>query len=77
MNPELNFEKVISEVKEKFSAYPNNTTDGIRVDLDKEWIHIRKSNTEPIVRIIAESNSVQRSEELIEVVGEILNRLNG
>lgn len=76
LNPELNFEKVISEVKEKFSAYPNNTIDGIRVDLDKEWIHIRKSNTEPIVRIIAESSSEQRSEELIEVVGDILNRLN-
>ncbi len=77
LNPELNFEKVISEVKEKFSGYPNTTIDGIRVDLDKEWIHIRKSNTEPIVRIIAESSSVKRSEELIKVVGEILNRLNG
>lgn len=76
LDPNLDFEKLVIEIKEKYKNYPSTTIDGIRVDLDKEWIHIRKSNTEPIVRIIAESSSEERSEELISEIGEIIARLN-
>ncbi len=76
LDPNLDFEKLIKEIKEKYKNYPNSTIDGIRVDLNKEWVHIRKSNTEPIVRIIAESSSKERSEELISEIGVIISRLN-
>ncbi len=76
LSPDLDFERVVSEIIEKYNNYSCTTIDGIRVDMDKEWIHIRKSNTEPIVRIIAESSSVERSENLIDEFGQIVNSLD-
>ena len=76
LSPGLDFERVVSEIEEKYNNYSCTTIDGIRVDMDKEWIHIRKSNTEPIVRIIAESSSVERSDKLIEEFGQIVNSLD-
>ncbi len=73
LDPDLNFEEVTSEIKKKFNRYKISTIDGVRVDLVKEWFHIRKSNTEPIVRIIAESNSIKGSEALVAEVQKIFN----
>ncbi len=74
LDADMNFEELITEIKKKFSSYNITTIDGIRVDLEKEWFHIRKSNTEPIVRIIAESNSVEGSEALVGEVQEIFSK---
>ncbi|MCD6596232.1 MAG: phosphoglucosamine mutase [Bacteroidales bacterium] len=74
LDADMNFEELITEIKKKFSSYNITTIDGIRVDLEKEWFHIRKSNTEPIVRIIAESNSVEGSEVLVGEVQEIFSK---
>ena len=43
-------------------------TDGLKIVRKSEWIHIRKSNTEPILRIICESKSISRSKELINII---------
>jgi len=45
-----------------------NRADGIRIDFEKEWVHLRKSNTEPIIRVIAESDSLQGAERLANKV---------
>ncbi len=47
---------VFEKLKEKYKAYPLNTIDGLRIDFENDWVHLRASNTEPIIRIIAESN---------------------
>lgn len=47
---------VFEKLKEKYKAYPLNTVDGLRIDFENDWVHLRASNTEPIIRIIAESN---------------------
>ena len=60
------FEKNLSYVKEFFTGYPYNDLDGLKFDLDDSWIHIRPSNTEPIVRIIAESKSIEKANKLVE-----------
>lgn len=60
-NPNL----IIDNLINKFSDYNINTEDGIRIVLNEDdWVHIRASNTEPIVRIIAESNTELRTREL-------------
>lgn len=60
-NPKSIIEKLIQEFKD----YNIDTTDGIRIEFeDKSWAHIRASNTEPIIRIICESNSEKSSEKL-------------
>jgi phosphomannomutase len=45
----------LEEIKTKYERYPINTEDGVKINFDKEWVHLRKSNTEPIIRIYAES----------------------
>ena len=59
------------------SAYANNTItriDGVKIDFSDAWIHIRKSNTEPIIRIYAEAKTEERLDELIDGVQEIVKR---
>ncbi|WP_394990255.1 phosphoglucosamine mutase [Emticicia sp.] len=55
LTTDLNVDEVLSEIKAKYDRYPLNTEDGVKVNFDKEWVHLRKSNTEPIIRIYAES----------------------
>lgn len=59
-----NPDEVISKLTDNFSNQKINTEDGLRVDFDDHWVHFRKSNTEPIVRIIVEAKSESKAEEL-------------
>ena len=58
----------IEKLKELYSNDNINEKDGLKIIRDDEWVHIRKSNTEPILRIIAESKSIERSKQLIEEI---------
>ena len=58
----------IEKLKELYSNDNINEKDGLKIIRDTEWVHIRKSNTEPILRIIAESKSIERSKQLIEEI---------
>ncbi|HRG88967.1 MAG TPA: phosphoglucosamine mutase, partial [Chitinophagales bacterium] len=53
----VNIDKLFEEVEKKYSKYPVNTIDGVKIDFENEWVHLRRSNTEPIIRIYSESNS--------------------
>src|ERR1043165_5161426 len=53
----VNIETLFEEVEKKYRKYPVNTIDGVKIDFENEWVHLRRSNTEPIIRIYAESNS--------------------
>lgn len=55
LTADLNVDEVLNEIKAKYDRYPVNTEDGVKVNFEKEWVHLRKSNTEPIIRIYAES----------------------
>ena len=57
LTPEINVDQVLIEMKNKYADYPVNTIDGVKIELGNEWVHLRKSNTEPIIRIYAESSS--------------------
>ena len=57
-------DEVINKLVDKYSRENINTEDGLRIDFPDYWVHFRKSNTEPIVRIITESKSQNYSEEL-------------
>lgn len=57
LTPEIDVDMVLEEVKNKYAKQPINTEDGVKIEFDKEWVHLRKSNTEPIIRIYAESDS--------------------
>ena len=56
MDGTTNLNVVFEKLKEKYKSNPLNTIDGLRIEFDNDWVHLRSSNTEPIIRIIAESN---------------------
>lgn len=55
LKPKLNFDAVVNNLVKDFKGNEFNLTDGIRIDLKEGWVHLRKSNTEPVVRIYAEA----------------------
>lgn len=60
------FEKLLHKFKAKYRKSSMNTRDGLRIDLPDGWLHIRKSNTEPIARVIAEAQDKTKVEELVK-----------
>ncbi len=59
-------DEVIDKLKEKYRNAKVNTDDGLRVDFEDHWVHFRKSNTEPIIRCIAEAKTKEEAEKYIE-----------
>ena len=70
LDKSVDLDAVFSSVTKKYKKYKINTIDGVKIILDNEWIHLRKSNTEPIIRIYAESTTKKKSQKLAE---EIIN----
>lgn len=60
----VNIDDIFDTIKKKYKKYPVNTIDGVKIDFKKEWVHLRKSNTEPIIRIYAESASMAKADVL-------------
>lgn len=56
LDPQVNLKAVFEKLKEKYKSNQLNEIDGLRIDFENDWVHLRASNTEPIIRIIAESN---------------------
>ena len=54
---DVNLEEVFKKIKSKYSSHPINDQDGLKIDFDRDWVHLRRSNTEPIIRIYTESQS--------------------
>ena len=52
----LDLREIFKDLQEKYKNYPVNTIDGLKIDFETDWVHLRSSNTEPIIRIYSESN---------------------
>lgn len=68
LTPQINVDDVLDKVKQKYAHENINTVDGVKIDFEKEkeWVHLRKSNTEPIIRIYAESQNEKKAAELAQ-----------
>lgn len=66
LTPEVNVDKILQNIQLKYKKQPINTIDGVKIEFDKEWVHLRRSNTEPIIRIYSESQSQTTAENLAE-----------
>ncbi|SIT95041.1 phosphoglucosamine mutase [Pontibacter indicus] len=64
LTPDVDVDDVLQQMQERYAKQPINTIDGVKIEFDKEWVHLRKSNTEPIIRIYAESESNATAEHL-------------
>ncbi len=64
LTPDINADEVIAELKKMYSKQPINSEDGVKIEFDSEWVQLRKSNTEPIIRIYSESTSMATADHL-------------
>jgi phosphomannomutase len=78
IEPGFDTEYILEKIQEKYKRNPINTEDGVKIEFDEEWVHLRKSNTEPIVRIYAESKSQTTADNLakkiIMDIGELMKK---
>ena len=78
LSPEINVDKILEAIKIKYNDCEINTTDGVKIDFinpkseirnpKSSWVHLRKSNTEPIIRIYTESTSQLNADNLAEKI---------
>ncbi|MDR2285994.1 MAG: phosphoglucosamine mutase [Prevotellaceae bacterium] len=75
LTPDTDIDKILQKVKDKYSSHRISDIDGVRVDFnsEKKWVHLRKSNTEPIIRIYAEAPSEKDASTLAKQVMEVIN----
>lgn len=83
LTPEIDVDKILKAVKEKYMAEPGysdgsltiNDIDGVKIDFPESWVHLRKSNTEPIIRIYSEAHTMEEAEKLAEDMKGVLASL--
>ena len=72
LTPAIDVDKVLLEIKTKYSSENVNDTDGVKIDFAENWVHLRKSNTEPIIRIYTEAKTMAEADALAQkFIGEI------
>ncbi|MDX1760939.1 MAG: phosphoglucosamine mutase [Christiangramia sp.] len=72
LTPQLNVDDILQKVEAKYSEEEVSTIDGVKIDFPEHWVHLRKSNTEPIIRIYTEAKSQEKADEVAEqMIGEI------
>ncbi|MFI3314242.1 MAG: phosphoglucosamine mutase [Rikenellaceae bacterium] len=72
LTPAIDVDNVLSEMKAKYADEKVNDIDGVKIDFPTEWVHLRKSNTEPIIRIYAESQDAESAQKLGDkIISEI------
>lgn len=64
----IDVDTLLTGVKEKYKKQPINTVDGVKIEFGKEWVHLRRSNTEPIIRIYSESESQSTADNLAKKI---------
>jgi phosphomannomutase len=64
LTPEMDIDNLLKQVEEKYKNQPYSTIDGLKIEFDKTWVHLRRSNTEPIIRIYSEAENETIAESL-------------
>ncbi|NLO52250.1 MAG: phosphoglucosamine mutase, partial [Bacteroidales bacterium] len=77
LSPALDVDDILKKVADSYRHERVTTIDGVKVDFDKEWVHLRKSNTEPIIRIYAESTSAEKATALAKSVIDKIKSIAG
>ncbi len=64
LTPDVDVDAVLAKMEKKYAGQPVNTIDGVKIEFAGEWVHLRKSNTEPIIRIYSESKTAESADAL-------------
>jgi phosphoglucosamine mutase len=70
LTPDIDVDKIFEVIAKKYSSYDVVTIDGVKINFDDEWVHLRKSNTESIIRIYSESDDITKANHLANTIIE-------
>ena len=76
LSPSLDADSILSSISDKYSKFNPILIDGVFIEFDSSWVHLRKSNTEPIVRIFTESKSKEEADKLASKFYDLVNSLS-
>jgi len=75
---EVKIKDILDKIKVKYQKQPINTIDGVKIEFEKDWVHLRSSNTEPIIRIYSESDSIAKADNLSKkIISDIKDIIAG
>lgn len=75
LTPEINVDAILSAVKERFAGEQITDIDGVKIDFEDSWVHLRKSNTEPIIRIYSEAATMEEADALAQKIKDVIAEL--
>ncbi len=75
LSPALDVDLILSTIAENYQQFPVNTIDGVKIDFPNGWLHLRKSNTEPIIRIYAEAPNEQEANDYAQQIIQAIEKI--
>lgn len=76
LTPDIDVDAILDAIKKKYANEKITDIDGVKIDFKESWVHLRKSNTEPIIRIIAEAHTMEEAEELSSQIKNVIKSLS-
>lgn len=75
LTPEIDVDNILAKMAQKYASFEVDTIDGVKIYIEKEWVHLRKSNTEPIIRIYSESQTAAKANDFAEKIIQEIKEL--
>lgn len=75
LTPDINVDNILLAIKEKYAHEQITDIDGVKIDFPDSWVHLRKSNTEPIIRIYAEASTMEKADALAQDIKDVISSL--
>jgi phosphomannomutase len=77
LTPSINIDAIFGSIKKSYQQYEINDIDGVKIDFPQGWVHLRKSNTEPVIRIYSEAGTPEQAEKFAQAIIEEIKRIAG
>lgn len=77
LTPDINVDAILTAIKEKYKNERITDIDGVKIDFDDCWVHLRKSNTEPIIRIYSEADTIEKANKIADEIKAVVNEITG
>ncbi|MDR3328214.1 MAG: phosphoglucosamine mutase [Prevotellaceae bacterium] len=75
LTPEIDVDNILSKIKENYKQFKINDMDGVKIDFPQGWVHLRKSNTEPVVRIYSEAPTLEQADDFANAMIAEIKRI--
>ena len=77
LTPSIDVDAILASVKKSYQQYEVNDIDGVKIDFPNGWVHLRKSNTEPIIRVYSEAASMEQAGKFAQAIMDEIKRIAG